>query len=437
MKVLLRSFCPPALLLLLCSTAHSQALFFQPPGYGGSGETITADFNHDGKVDLASADGTVLLGNGDGTFTAAKPLGFSGTRIATADFNGDGKPDILLDTMVFLGNGDGTFQSPLTTITATNVSGIAVADVNGDHKPDVLVLTGGGVVVFLGKGDGTFTTTNLSYGNSGTVLAVGDFNGDGKVDILLANGTGSQLLLGNGDGTFQTAMATGIATTGTIVVDDVNGDGKLDVLVGGGGQVVVLLGKGDGTFEAPGAPIPAPGKFAVADVNGDGRPDLVSSDEFTEIFLGNGDGTFTLKGGVFGAFPVSDASSYPLVDDFNGDGKADIAVANALLFGNGDGTFQGSPALPLPTPLTGGITGDFNGDMSLDIAVAPSTGNTLYILLNQGNGSFVVAHTYALAFSAPIPRHGGCKQRRQVGSAPDPGRRHNGGSQFGRDAWQR
>jgi hypothetical protein len=203
MKMLLRCFCLPVLLLVVCCAAHAQSLFFQPPGYGGSGETITADFNRDGKADLASASGTVSLGNGDGTFTA-KDLGFSGTHIATADFNGDGKPDILLDTMVLLGNGDGTFQAPLTTITAASVSAIAVADVNGDHKPDVLVLTGGGVVVFLGKGDGTFTTTHLSYGTSGQLLAVGDFNDDGKADIVLANSTATiQVLLGNGDGNFS------------------------------------------------------------------------------------------------------------------------------------------------------------------------------------------------------------------------------------------
>jgi hypothetical protein len=398
MKMLLRGFCLSVLLLVLCSTAHSQALFFQPPSYAGSGETISADFNHDGKVDLTSADGTVLLGNGDGTFTAAPSLGFSGTQIAIADFNGDGKPDILLNTMVFLGNGDGTFQSPLTSLPALN-SPTAVADVNGDGKPDVLVLVSGSVVVFLGKGDGTFTTTNLSYGTSGTALAVGDFNGDGKIDILLANGAGLVVLLGNGDGTFQPPMATGIGDTGTatIVVKDVNGDGKLDVLVGGSTQVSVFLGKGDGTFDAPTAPIPAFGAFTVADVNGDGKPDLVSSAEFTEIFLGNGDGTFTLKSSVFGAFPTS--SSSVLVGDFNGDGKADIAAANALLFGNGDGTFQGNPALPLGVPPTESITGDFNGDASLDIAIAPPGGNNLYILLNQGNGSFVVAYTYALAFS--------------------------------------
>jgi FG-GAP-like repeat/FG-GAP repeat len=411
MKMLLRGFCLPALLLVVCCAAHAQSLFFQPPGYGGSGETITADFNHDGKVDLASADGTVLLGNGDGTFTAAKPLGFSGTHIATADFNGDGKPDILLDTMVFLGNGDGTFQAPLTTITATNVSAIAVADVNGDHKADVLVLTGGGVVVFLGNGDGTFTTTHLSYGTSGQLLAVGDLNGNSKSDIILLVNSSIQILPGNGDGTFQPAIANlPIGQISAIVVKDVNGDGKLDLVAGGTGGVAVLLGNGDGTFQAL-ISVPAPGPFAVADVDGDGKPDLISSGTFTQVFLGNGDGTFTPKSSVFGSLP-SPASPSLLVADFNGDGKADLAVNNTLLFGNGDGTFQGNPVLAFQdagvfgytvpgggNPLLPGAVGDFNGDGSLDVAVSSIITSNLYILLNQGNGSFVVAHTYPLGFT--------------------------------------
>lgn len=66
---------------------------------------IAADFNNDGKLDLAvanSVDGTVtlLLGNGDGTFTQASgspyAVGPDPFQIAAADFNGDGKLDLAV-----------------------------------------------------------------------------------------------------------------------------------------------------------------------------------------------------------------------------------------------------------------------------------------------------------------------------------------------------
>jgi hypothetical protein len=402
------------LLFLLPSVAlgQTQNLFFQPPSYAGTGQSAASDFNHDGKVDLVSADGTVALGNGDGTFTYPAALPLTGTNIAVADFNGDGKPDILLNTMVFLGNGDGTFQAPLTTIPNT-ASPDAVADVNGDGKPDVLVIVGGAVIVYLGKGDGTFTTTNLGYGNSGTVLTVADLNGDHKLDILLSTSSSSgssgspSVLLGNGDGTFHAPIFSGISVEGPIILADVNGDNKPDALVNGGSLgVLIYLGKGDGTFQDSGSGVPtsALGTFAVADVNGDGKLDLIASNQFTEIYLGNGDGTFTLKSSVFGSPPSFPSPSMILVADFNGDTKPDLALNNSILFGSGDGTFRGSPALSFGDLSDSGVgqsaaTGDFNGDGSLDLVLGSSTLNNLYILLNDGNGGFVVAHTYLLPFS--------------------------------------
>ncbi len=98
--------------------------FFSPPTFSGTGQALSADINGDGKPDLLFFDGTVQLGNGDGTFKAGTPWKPSATLTAVqfeiADFNGDGKPDILVagplnQLSVLLGNGDGTFKPGVTT----------------------------------------------------------------------------------------------------------------------------------------------------------------------------------------------------------------------------------------------------------------------------------------------------------------------------------
>ena len=386
--------------------AHAQVSFLQPLSFQGSTPEVDADFNRDGKLDIATSS-TLLLGNGDGTFKTPINLSVSGNLVATADFNDDGNPDLLIASSqstvlsVLLGNGDGTFQAPKSTNVGISFGGLAVADVNGDGKPDVLgVVVGGQVFVFLGNGDGTFKAgVPYSAGPNPYLMVTGDFNGDGKVDIATADGYPAQIavMLGNGDGTFQSpVISTGVIQPFDMTAADVNDDGKLDLIIADNStvQTYTFLGNGDGTFQAGIVAAATAGSPGVADVNGDGKPDLILNTQYsfiTEILLGNGDGTFTYAR----AYASQSGGDNPvdiLSADFNNDGKPDVVVGDTMLLGNGNGTFRGQPVTLLPTSFAA-AAGDFNGDGNPDLAVTSSTG--LNILLGDGAGAFAVAHTYS------------------------------------------
>jgi hypothetical protein len=228
--------------LLITTIAHGQLNLFTPPTYAGNGNFFVANFN--GKPGILAADGTINLGNGDGTFKTG--IAVTGTPLAVADFNGDGRPDVLEvgtgTVQVFPGNGDGTFQAPIVTNVGANLTVVAAGDLNGDGKADVAGIFNNTLLIFQSNGDGTFATgTPYSLGtNSPGIILFADFNGVHKTDIALVptSGTGPEVvLLGNGDGTFQSTLipSTGVPEAAfSIVAGDFNGDGKLDLATGGG-----------------------------------------------------------------------------------------------------------------------------------------------------------------------------------------------------------
>ena len=364
--------------------------------------------------------------------------------MVAGDFNGDGKLDLALGieqagnpgyVSVLLGNGDGTF----TPVSSSPVTGncpcsMAVGDINGDGKLDLAVgnYSDNTVTILLGKGDGTFLPPSGSavrVGAGPTALALGDFNGDRKLDLAVANGTGDTLtiLLGNGDGTFTPASSPPApGSPFGLAVGDFNGDGKLDLAVANFdvNTVTILLGNGDGTFApAPSPPATKGPALAVGDFNGDGKLDLAVTNRGNStitILLGNGDGTFTPISGCCGTSVSLTFTLGMAAGDFNGDGKLDLAVAILnvqgtfpadyveILLGNADGTFSTTDfSLLLPDQPASLVLGDFNGDGKLDFATASDPYNYVSVLLQtapSGTGpDFTIA---ASSTSLSVPSGG-------------------------------
>jgi hypothetical protein len=171
--------------------------------YNSSTNAITTgDFNGDGKLDFAAIGGdiiSVFLNQGDATFSSTAITIIGGnlgdqahfTAIAAADFNGDGKLDLAVSGPtgiknsagldILFGNGDGTFQAPISPGPGGDGSTVVVGDFNGDG---ILDLASGSL--FLGNGDGTFRPP-LSFPVSANFAAAGDLNGNG-LDLAAVGG---------------------------------------------------------------------------------------------------------------------------------------------------------------------------------------------------------------------------------------------------------
>jgi len=259
----------------------------------------------------------------------------------------------------------------------------------------------------------SFSLQNWDAGASIAELgfAVGDFKGDGKADIAATDShgqvSGKDLLTfpGNGDGTFGSPIYSSYVSPGAFIAADLNNDGKLDLaMIDNPLETVdVFLGNGDGTFTLKGSmPFPGQGYGIVAgDFNGDGNLDLiVSLGGLIEVFLGKGDGSFQSP-----ASYSAPSGAGAVVGDFNGDGKLDLAFPDGkqilVLIGNGDGSFQSPVAYPLSAEAVGLAAADFNGDGILDLAVGYDSmacpacnSNIVSILLGNGDGTFQAQSDY-------------------------------------------
>jgi hypothetical protein len=465
-----------------------------PPPSGASAQIanlITADLRGSGHQDIVGSNGIVLLNNGSGQFTATSPAfvpllatSQQGPNLTAADFNRDGKADLAVDDgntiYIYLGRGDGTFTAGSTYASIGNVGYLAAIDLDGDGNVDLYSGLGndggysgdqfgpGAAYALMGNGDGSFRgATMLPFVYNGNNLV--DLTGNGILDGVGVNANSSfTSYLGNGHGGFTAGPSLSfspvtiggqqytVSNLDSYAFGDINGDGKPDlafIAAGFNGPagtpgVFVALGNGTGGFETPtfyAVPSTLAGgdidinwsiyNLHLADVNHDGKADLIynysdtSSNTSTIYFgtvvqRGNGDGSFQppqvipYRSEAYSEFSNPTETSYvQLITDLNHDGNPDlifvaqtptidftlstyVAVIQVAL-GRGDGTFSTPVTVAGPDLMALSFTdvlpasiavADMNGDGIPDLIAMGATTSTydsqVAVMLGNGDGTF-------------------------------------------------
>lgn len=242
-------------------------------------------------------------------------------------------------------------------------------------------------------GPPTVVTFPIPHGP--TMVAAGDLDGDGDVDLVVPgrNNDGVAFIMLNDNGSFAAPRSLEVgAQCDWVEIVDIDNDGILDLvfaLRSNHGRLLIAWGEGDATYEETFLELRLerePRCVAVADFNGDGMLDLAAANygsSTIQTFMNTSSRTFAPSIRIPIARELIGANSLQSVraGDFNGDGLADLAAVTIgssrvyVLLNQGDGTFEIPEGWQAPRLLgeTGGMTslalGDIDNDGDLDAMV--------------------------------------------------------------------
>lgn len=372
---------------------------------------------------LAALPSCGQLGIGGGS-TPIIPAFNSYSTCAVADFNGDGKLDIAVAyatidappphpgfIAVYLQDASqsATFLSPDVYRVPNDPWAVTAGDLNGDGQPDLVAVntissddTSGSSSVSVLLQDparpGHFLpAVDYPTGFSPFWVAIGDLNQDSKPDLAVADTTGVSVLLQDpahaGQFLPRTTIAVSNGGTSAVAIADINGDGAPEIIATSADLLIFWQNPAaPGTFSSAthltvGA---QPISIAVADLNSDGRPDLAIAN------LGSADGSVSASLSILLQNPASPGRFFPAVAyatgirswtiaaaDLNDDGKMDLAVGNMGSFdGSSISVFLQNPSAAgifqpaVNYPDTGNVAwvapADIDGDGRQDLVVTSS-----------------------------------------------------------------
>lgn len=401
------------------------------------GQAIVADFNGDGRLDVAEINVNdpsigVLFGQASGLFSqVSKITGIcSGPNSLTAgDFNNDGRMDIVVvcsssgghRMTVLLGNGNGTFVNAGATPTTphqTTPTSVVSGDFDHDGNLDLAITSSADSLlgVWFGLGNGTFSAPVVYPVGGGTIGVLKlNLDSDGYDDLAVLSADAELVYTFRNlhNRTFVEVERVGVQSApAAFTAGDINGDGRDDLAVVSNATSVVQVFYSKAnqlTFDGPEPDIGvgfSPNGVIIRDFNGDGRKDVA--------VLAGGESTIGIYfktatdviNDVPKLIPTPDAPVAFVSADFNGDAFPDFVVLGTpgevaefipgqanLLYGFTNAVGAG--------PLMG-KSADFDEDGILDAAVLNRQGPSMTLLKGKNNGFFTVLNTLANVISDPV-----------------------------------